>query len=87
VTLYKGIALSFRKPLAVFLGLTSPHMNNGIPASSSETVDEFEVFFEMEIQSGPLSGKGHFHDDISSLAPVLRQSCASLAVGPGQLFA
>ena len=82
MALYKGIALGFRKPVAVFLGLTSPHANNGIPASSSETVDEFEVFFEMEIQSGPLSGKGHFHDDI----PVSRQSRASLAVGPGQLF-
>jgi len=64
VTLYKGIALSFRKALAVFLSLASPHANNGIPTSFPETVDELEVFFEMEIQSGPLSGKGHFHDDI-----------------------
>jgi hypothetical protein len=64
VTLYKGIAFSFRKTFAVFLGLASPHANNGIATSPPETVDKLEVFFEMKIQSDPFSGKGHFHDDI-----------------------
>jgi hypothetical protein len=68
VTLYKSITLSFRKALAVFLSLASPHANNGIPTSLPETVDYLEVLFEMEIQSGPFSGNGHFHDDDSSLA-------------------
>jgi hypothetical protein len=64
VTLYEGSALSLRKTFAVFLGLASPHANNGIASSYPETVDQLEVFFEMEIQSGPFNGKGHFHDDI-----------------------
>jgi hypothetical protein len=64
VTLYKRVAFSFRKALAVFFSLVFPHANNGIRACFPETVDELEVLFEMEIQSGPFSGKRHFHDDI-----------------------
>jgi len=64
VTLYKRITISFRKALAVFFSLAPPHSNNGIRTSFPETVDELEVLFEMEIESGPFSGKRHFHDDI-----------------------
>jgi len=64
VTLYKSIAFSFRKALAVFFSLVFPHANNGIRTSFPESGDQLEMLFEMEIQSGPFSGKGHFHDDI-----------------------
>jgi len=82
VTLYKGIALSFRKTLTVFLSLASPHANNGIPTSSPETVDELEVFFEMEIQGSPFSGKRHFHDDI----PVSRQALYGYLYGTSYAY-
>jgi hypothetical protein len=64
MTFYKSIALGFRKTLSIFLGLASPHANNGIATGFPETVDELEVFFEMDIQRGPFRGKGHCHDDI-----------------------
>jgi len=64
VTLYKSSALSFRKALPVLLRLASPHANNGISTSFPEAIDQLEVLFEMQIQSGPFGGKGHCHDDI-----------------------
>ena len=76
MALNKGMALKFRKTVAVLVGLARPHANHGIAARSPETIDQSDVVLEMAIQGGPLSGKrplhdGEFHLPLVGLLPIL----------------
>ena len=49
MTLNKGVALEFRKTVAVLVGLAPPHADHGITARSPETVNQSGVVLEMAI--------------------------------------